>query len=149
MLYQMQEGYLTLEGEWRDRSINMLAAAHLPVRGANLTITRESLPPGVEFADYMGNQKRTIAKELTGFQAHADNPDSIDGLPAHFFEFSWQNNGIQTQQMVMVINLDGQVLSLTGTIPGNADETTREALVSAMRGFRFGAAPVEREGGTT
>jgi hypothetical protein len=146
MTYQMQEGYFTLEGDWRDRSINMLAAEHLPVKGANLTVTREPLPPGMKFVDYLGNQKRTIAKELPEFAIHADNPDSIDQLPAHYLEFSWKNQGSAMHQMVMVINLDGQILSLTATIPGGNEKSSRESLLSVMRGFRFGSATTAERG---
>ncbi len=141
MIYQIQEGYFTLgEGEWQDRSINLLAAMHLPAKGANLTVTREPLPPGVDFADYIDNQKKTIEKELSGFTFIADNPDSIDQMPAHYLEFSWKHQGNVTHQMVLVINNNGRILNLTATIPGGMDETTHDALLSAMRGFRFGTA---------
>lgn len=142
MIYQMQEGYFTLEGgEWQDRSINLLAAMHLPAKGANLTVTREPLPPGVEFADYIANQKKTIEKELSGFKSVADTPDSIDQTPAHYLEFNWNHQGNVTHQMVLVINVNGGILNLTATIPGGLDETTHEALLCVMRGFRFGAVP--------
>ena len=146
MIYQMQEGYFTLEGDWRDRSINMLEAAHLPVKGANLTVTREPLPPGMKFDDYFGSQKRTIAKELPEFMIHADNPDIIDQLPAHYLEFSWKNQGSAMRQMVMVINLDGQILSLTATIPGGNENSCREALLCVMRSLRFGSTTTAERG---
>lgn len=148
MTYQMQEGYFSLgQGDWKDRSINMLAAMHLPARGANLTVTREPLPPGVEFGDYISSQKRTMEKELGGFELVADSPDSIDGMPAHFLEFSWKHQGNLTHQMVLVINIDDRVLNLTATIPGGLDISSRDELLSIMRGFRLGAAPPP-EGGT-
>jgi len=48
MIFQMQEGYLTLAtGDWQDRTVNMLSANHLPVKGTNLVVTREALPDGL------------------------------------------------------------------------------------------------------
>lgn len=61
MIFQTQEGYLILAtGEWRDRTVNMLSANHLPVKGTNLVVTREALAEGVSFTDYLA-----LAKTLT------------------------------------------------------------------------------------
>lgn len=87
MIFQMQEGYLTLAiGEWQDRTVNMLAANHLPAKGANLVVTREPLPEGVSFTDYLANQKSVLAKELPGFKLLTDNSDNMNGQPAHYLE---------------------------------------------------------------
>ena len=145
MIYQMQEGHLTLEGEWQDRSVNLLAAQHLAVKGANLTITREPLPPGVGFADYLSQQKRILAKELSELNMIADNADTQDESPAHYLEFDWSNQGSRLHQMLMVVHIEDSVLNMTATIPGELDEPTREALLAAMRSFRFGPAPVAEE----
>jgi hypothetical protein len=147
MHYQIQEGYITFEtGEWQDRSVNMLAANHLPVQGTNLVITREPLPAGVGFAEYLANQKALLAKELAKFKLLADSPDSIDDLPAHFLEFSWDNQGTAMNQMICVIHNNGCVLNLTATVPGASDEATRTTLVTAMKSFKLGQVPIVQEG---
>jgi hypothetical protein len=147
MHYQIQEGYITLEtGEWQDRSVNMLAANHLPNSGTNLVITREPLPLGVGFAEYLGNQKTLLSKELAQFKILADSPDTIEEMPAHFLEFSWDNQGTTMNQMVSIIHQNGCVLNLTATVPGTIDEATRTALLTAMKSFKPGPAPLDRQG---
>jgi hypothetical protein len=147
MTYQMQEGYLTLgEGDWQDRSVNMLAANHLPVRGTNIVITREPLPLGVTFADYLVNQKTILSKELTGFRLLSENPDSVNEFPAHFLDITWHNQGTAMRQLILVVDLGATVLNLTATVPGEPDETTRTELLATMKSFKPGPAPVGQEG---
>jgi len=147
MLYQMQEGYLTLgEGDWQDRTVNMLAANHLPTKGTNLVITREALPNGVGFADYVQHQKTLIAKELNGFELLNDPPDIINEQPAHFLEFTWDNQGTAMHQMICVLHNKENVLNLTVSVPGAMDETSRTELLSAMKSFKPGPAPTDQEG---
>ncbi len=101
MRYQMQEGYLTLgEGDWRDRTVNMLGAGHLPAKGANLVVTREPLPDGLGIDDYIKNQKTVMARELSGLTLLGESADSLNGLPVHFLEFRWSNQGGAMHQMV-------------------------------------------------
>ena len=147
MLYQMQEGYLTLgEGDWQDRTVNMLAANHLPVKGTNLVVTREALPSGIAFADYIGTQKSELTKALSSFKLLADTPDLINEISAHFLEFNWDNQGTAMHQMILIIHDNGNVLNLTATVPGSIDETTRTALLTAMKSYTPCPAPDAREG---
>lgn len=147
MIYQMQEGYLTLgEGAWQDRTVHMLAANHLAVKGTNLIITREALPLGVGFADYLSNQKTELAKALTSFKLLADNADTINNLPAHFLEFGWDNQGTAMHQMIFIIHEKENVLNLTATVPGAIDETSRTTLLASMKSFTTGPAPLVQEG---
>jgi hypothetical protein len=146
MIFQMQEGYLTLgEGDWQDSSVNMLGANHLPTKGTNLVITRESLPAGMGLADYLLNQKSILTKELTGFKILADNSDTINGLPAHFLEFTWNNQGNTMHQMLFIINNSGSVLNLTSSVPGNIDDGSRTTLMTAMKSFTVGNSPLEKK----
>jgi len=144
MIFQMQEGYLTLgDGDWHDSSVNMLGANHLPTKGTNLVVTREPLPTGMSLADYLLNQKSILSKELTGFKIQQDNPDIINGLPAHFIEFTWNNQGNAMHQMMFIINNAGSVMNLTSTVPGNIDDESRATLMTAMKSFTVGQAQLE------
>jgi hypothetical protein len=146
MRYQMQEGYLTLEtGEWQDRTVNMLAATHLPVKGANLVVTREPIPDGLNLADYLANQKSVLAKELPGFKLLADSSEDMNGRQAHFLEVAWDNQGVAMQQMILAIDNNRSILSITATLPGEVDEQSRTELLAAMKSFKPGPAPDVRE----
>lgn len=146
MIFQMQEGYLVLgEGDWKDTSVNMLGANHLPTKGTNLVVTRESLPDGMLLADYLINQKTILSRELPGFKIRSETPDTVNGLPAHFMEFTWDNHGSAMHQMIFIINSAGKVLNLTSTVPGNIDDQSRAALIAVMKSFNVGHAPLEKK----
>ncbi len=147
MIFQMQEGYLSLgEGEWKDTTVNMLGANHLPTKGTNLVVTREALPNGVGFADYVQHQKAILAKELNDFELLNDTPDMINGLPAHFLEFAWDNQGTAMHQMIYVLHNKENVLNLTATVPRVMDKESRTELLSAMKSFKPGPVPTDQEG---
>ena len=142
MIFQMQEGYLTLAtGEWQDRTVNMLSANHLPVKGTNLVVTREALPDGLCLADYVANQKSVLAKELPKYKQLADNTDKINEQPAHFIGLTWDNQGVAMHQMVLVIEFNRNIITITATVPGEPDEACRTELLAAMRSFTPGPAP--------
>ncbi|MEA5112973.1 MAG: DcrB-related protein [Geobacteraceae bacterium] len=144
MHYQMQEGYVTLTtGDWRDRTVNMLAATHLPVKGVSLVVTREPLPDGLSLADYLVNQKSVLAKELPKFRLLADSSDNMNGQPAHYLEVAWDNQGVAMQQIVLVIDNNRNIINFTATIPGAVDEQSRTELLTVMRSFKPGPAPAE------
>ncbi|HOX23904.1 MAG TPA: DcrB-related protein [Elusimicrobiales bacterium] len=147
MFYQMQEGYLTLsEGDWQDRSVHMLAANHLPLKGINVVVAREALPAGVGLADYIANQKSVLAKALTTFKLLADRAESVNGMPGHYLEFTWDNAGNAMHQIIIVISLKESVLNLTATTPGSPDERSRAELLAVMKSFQSGHAPQPQEG---
>ena len=137
MVYQMQEGYLTLNDTWRDQSVNVLVPERVPIKGVNLVVARDIMPLGMAFADYISQQKLTFEKEMTEYKLTTDAPGAVDQRPAHFLEFSWDNSGKQLQQMMVVIQDKNHILSLTGTIPGSIDEDARSSLLAAMISFKF------------
>jgi hypothetical protein len=146
MIFQMQEGYLTLgEGDWQDRSVNMLAANHLPTKGTNLVVTREPLPVGLGLADYLLNQKSILSRELPGLEILFEVPDTVNDLPAHFLEFTWNNQGNAMHQMIFIVFNNGIALNLTSTVPGKIDDESRATLVAAMKSFTVGQAPLEKK----
>src|SRR5262252_5060218 len=98
MVYQMQEGCLTLNDTWRDQSVNVLVPERVATQGVNLVVARDVLPLGMEFADYLTQQKITLEKELSEFKLTADAPGTVDGRPAHFLEFFWDKSGKLLQQ---------------------------------------------------
>lgn len=144
MKYNMQEGYVTLSGEeWEDHSVNVLAPRHLKTKGANLVIARDTMPTGTDVADYLNQQKQTFKKELSDFTILADVEDSIGGHPAHFLEFTWKGDGKDVYQIMGIIPVKENIISLTATIPGAPDKSDREELLEAIISFRFHDPPQE------
>jgi hypothetical protein len=148
MFYQMNEGYLPLSGVWQDQTINVLVPREPAIKGINMVCSRDLLPMGMKFADYLATQRMNFGKELPKYQALADAPDILDSRPAHFFEFTWNSQGGLLHQMMIVVCVDDKILSLTATVPGGMDEAMRKSKLAFLKSFRFGAAPVEARNGT-
>lgn len=139
MIYRVQEGHLSLNGEWRDQSVNVLVPAEAAVKGANLVLARDALPLGMTLADYVAQQRTSFRKQLTGFELVRDVDGAIDARPAHFLEFTWRNDGNPLHQMVMTVQDQTRLLNFTASIPGTADAETRRLLMQAISSFKFAA----------
>ena len=63
--------------------------------------------------------KGVEGKELTVFKLHADNADTTDELPTHFYEFTWDNQSNAMHRMISVVHDRKRVLNLTATAPEN------------------------------
>jgi hypothetical protein len=141
MLYQLPEGSLTLNGVWRDKTVNILMPEEVAVKGVNLVVARDALTPEVSFGDYIATQRQNFQKELAGLTILLDQGGAIDERPAHFLEFTWTNQGRRMHQMVMAINDQGRLVNFTASIPGSVDADLRAFLLDAIRSFKFRTAP--------
>ncbi len=147
MFYQMHEGYLTLNGPWHDQSVNVFVPQYLEVKGANLVVARDTLPEGMEFPDYVNQQKNLFKQQLPEFKLIDAEEGVIDNQPAYYLEFTWINHGTSLCQIMGVTHIRERIVSLTASIPGEMNPSTREQLLNVMKSFKFGAMPVEPEGG--
>ena len=145
LLYQMHEGYLSLEGDWQDQTSNVLVPQGMDTTGVNLVVSRDIMPMGMMFEDYMRQQKNNFRKELPGFVIEEDSAIEIDGTPARFLEFTWKYQGRKLRQVICVMHIEEKILSLTGSIPGGEDEKARESLLNAIKSFKFGLRSIETE----
>jgi hypothetical protein len=145
MFYRIQEGRMTLAGEWRDQSVNVLVPAEVSVKGANLVVARDTLPPNISFSDYVAGQRQTFERQLADFTLLRDVAGVIDERPAHFLEFTWTSQGKPLHQMIMVVHHKVGLLNFTASIPGTPDAATRQLLLQAIRSFKFAAAGTEPE----
>jgi hypothetical protein len=131
MFYRIQEGWVTLDGQWRDQSVNVLVPQDTSSKGANLVIARDSIPKGLTFTEYLQQQKKTFEKQLPDFKMHLDVVATADQRPMHNFEFTWNNEGKAMRQLMTVIGCGEEVLSLTATVP-NGCEDASDILQAAM-----------------
>lgn len=136
MHYRMQEGCLTLDGEWQDKSVNVLVPRGLP-QGMNLVVSRDMLPLGMGLADYLQQQKKVFRDELADFRFRMEEAAVIDGRPASLLEFEWDNQGSLVHQLMAVVQEKERILSLTATAPGGMDDAVREVMLAAIKSFTF------------
>lgn len=137
MEYRINEGTLVLPGQWSDRSYNALLPALSEVPGFNIVISRDELPYGTEFDDYMAVQMKKFCTTLKGFVLEHEEALVLAERPARFLEFSWKNENTQIFQSVLVINDQPCILSLTSTSPGSYPDEVRAQVKEAFLGFTF------------
>ncbi|MCM3755769.1 DcrB-related protein, partial [Bacillus licheniformis] len=66
-MYQMQEGTLALPVEWQDKTMNVFVSAATGTEGVSFVITRERLPWGMKFAEYVSSEIRKVAKQVPDY----------------------------------------------------------------------------------
>lgn len=143
MQYLINEGHFTLPGHWQDSSMNILTPALSAVAGANLVVTREILPDGAQFSDYLAVQKKKFRTELAEMAFTVEERCHVEERPAEYWEFSWNNKGVTIQQLLLVMQNGRQVLTLTYSSTQAQEEEERKAMRKALLNFRFGVPPDE------
>jgi hypothetical protein len=138
MVYRVQEGSLTLDGKWLDRTVNVFLPVRALAEGANLVLARDVLPPETSVADYAVKQRETFQKQLKAFSVLRDVPGNIDGRPAHLLEFTWIADDKTVYQAYVSIQHEGAVLNFTATIPQSTEDVTlRKFLLQTISSFKF------------
>ena len=143
MIYTTNEGYFTLHGNWQDQSMNVLMPVLSDIQGVNLVLTRDILPAGSLFSDYMSTQKKKFRQELPDFTLSLQQSCQIDDREAEYLEFSWKNQDVTVYQIALVIQNETQVISLTYTSPKQMPDDNKEQMRHALLQFRF-TQPSER-----
>ncbi|EAU5901937.1 DUF1795 domain-containing protein [Salmonella enterica] len=138
MQYLINEGHFSLPGNWQDNTMNILTPVLSDIAGANLVVTREILPEGAEFSDYLAVQKKKFRTELKAMTFTVEESCYVEERPAEYWEFSWNNNGITIQQLLLVILNGRQVLTLTYSSTQALAEEDRKTMRGTLLHFRFG-----------
>lgn len=97
MQYLINEGHFTLPGNWQDSSMNILTPVLSAIAGANVVVTREILPDGALFDDYLVVQKKKFRTELSKMVFTVEERCHVQERPAEYWEFSWDNKGVMIQ----------------------------------------------------
>ncbi|MDR5667826.1 DcrB-related protein, partial [Burkholderia cenocepacia] len=82
-MYQMQEGTLALPVEWQDKTMNVFVSAATGTEGVSFVITRERLPWGMKFAEYVSSEIRKVAKQVPDYAEVANEDATVSGRAAH------------------------------------------------------------------
>ncbi len=137
MSYIVNEGILPLPGNWQDQSMNVLMPVLSDIQGTNLVLTRDILPAGSVFPDYLSTQRKKFRQELPDFTLSLQQSCQIDGREAEYMEFNWKNQDVTVYQLALVIQNNSQVISLTYTSPKQMPDDNRNQMRNTLHQFRF------------
>lgn len=132
-MYQMHEGTLDLPVEWQDKTMNVFVSQATGTEGVSLVITRERMPWGMKFDEYVAGEVRKIAGKVPDYAAVSNGPGTVSGRTAHVHEFTWTNNGAAIHQQLTMVEYGQVVLMLTFTVPGALSETQRGQIQAVMQ----------------
>ena len=87
-MYRINEGSIDLPRDWQDRTINVVSS-NPAGPGVSLTITRDDMPWGMAFVEYVEDQAKQAAQALKDFRIDARRELAISGAPAIEIECRW------------------------------------------------------------
>ncbi|MCQ5003377.1 DUF1795 domain-containing protein, partial [Escherichia coli] len=68
-----------------------------------VVVTREILPDGAQFDDYLSLQKKKFRTELSKMVFTFEERCHVQERPAEYWEFRWDKKGVMIQQLLLVI----------------------------------------------
>ncbi len=120
-MYRINEGTIDLPRDWTDRSINVVASNPTGA-GASLTITRDDMPWGMNFHDYVDDQAKQAAKALKNFEILGRREFEIGGNPATEIESRWVAKQGPVHQLITSVQSGRKVLILTASLGGEMSD---------------------------
>lgn len=134
-MYRINEGTIDLPAEWTDRSINVVSS-NPSSTGASLTITRDDIPWGMSFAEYVDDQAGQAGKALKNFEVIERREFELAGAPAHEIESRWTAKQGPIHQLITTVQSGRKVLILTASLGGGMSEsqkTEMRRIVATLR----------------
>lgn len=135
-MYRINEGSIDLPRDWQDRTINVVSS-NPAGPGVSLTITRDDMPWGMAFPEYVEDQAKQAAQALKDFRIDARRELSVNGAPAIEIECRWTAKQGAIHQLITTVGAaGGKVLVLTASVGGEmsaAQQAEMRRIVSTLR----------------
>lgn len=135
-MYHIQEGSLELPVEWKDQSINVLSASRAGEPGLSLTMTRDDIPWGMSFEEYLADQLKQASGALKDFTVVQKDELTIGGLPARQVECRWVSKQGPMHQLITSLQNGMRVLVITASMPGEISPQQRSEVQRVVASFR-------------
>ncbi|SEO03478.1 hypothetical protein SAMN04489859_10307 [Paracoccus alcaliphilus] len=118
-MYLMNECSIELPEGWNDQSINVVSSNSAMAPGLTLTVTRDNLPFGMSFQEYLDEQVEQVSKSMVDFTMMGRQNVRLDGTPVAEIECSWLAKDVRMHQLIyMLPSPDGRAMVITASMPG-------------------------------
>ena len=134
-MYRINEGTFDLPQTWRDRTVNIIASDNSPFQVA-MSVTRDDLPWGLAFAEYLEDQLARAEKALTGYDLIGRRDLLIDGIGAHEFEATWQRDAAPVHMLTTILDMGPKAMIVTVSVEGRMSEGQRHEMRRIVESFR-------------
>ena len=121
-MYRFNEGVIDLPNDWQDRSINVIGS-NVTGPGITMTITRDDIPWGMGFGEYVDDQARQAAQALKNFNIVERRELSVNGRAAIEVECRWVANQGPIHQIITTVQNGQKALVMTASVGGSMSES--------------------------
>ena len=121
-MYQLNEGTIDLPDSWKDQTVNVITSSSAAIPGLSVTITRDDMPWGMAFPEYVQDQLGQAGKALKDFQVEARRDMTVADNPAVEVECRWVATQGPIHQIITTVQDGSRVLVLTASIGGRMSE---------------------------
>ncbi|WP_411891600.1 DcrB-related protein [Yoonia sp. SDW83-1] len=125
-MYHMNEGSIDLPDNWKDQTINIIASGGTgAVPGLSFTVTRDDVPWGMEFDEYVTGEIEKASEALTDFTIINQSGLHISGRQAVELECTWNAKQGPMHQIITTVNAPAHAMVLTASMPGKMSDTQK------------------------
>ena len=140
-MYRINEGSIDLPKDWQDRTINVLAS-NAAGSGVSLTITRDDMPWGMDFGEYVEDQSKQAATALKNFEVLDRRELTVNKAAAIELECRWTSRQGRVHQLITTVQgAKRQVMVLTASandIMSDGQKKELRRIVSTLKLDRAG-----------
>ncbi|AUH64612.1 DUF1795 domain-containing protein [Paracoccus zhejiangensis] len=135
-MYYVQEGSIELPVEWKDQSINIISASQTGEPSLSMTMTRDDIPWGMSFDEYVADQLRQAGETLKDFTVLHQQEMQIGGHRALQTECKWVAKQGPMHQLITSLMPGKRVLIITATAPGAFSDGQKQQMQQVIASFR-------------
>lgn len=118
-MFLMNECSIEVPQGWNDQSINVISSNSAMAPGLTLTVTRDGLPFGMSFHEYLEEQVGQVSKAMIDFKTLGRQSVLLDGIEAAEIECTWMSKqGPMHQIIYMMPTPAGRAMVVTASMPG-------------------------------
>lgn len=134
-MYIINEGTIKIPDTWKDESINVLSSEN--GSGISFTITRELLPWGMGFNDYVKKELSALADSLTEYQEINQSSGQIDKHETRYLEYTWLSKDGPIHQLLTIIYGENKVLVITVSAQSTLTKSQKSEIINIIHSFKF------------
>ncbi|MFQ6553046.1 DcrB-related protein [Aestuariibius insulae] len=124
-MYHFNEGHIDLPDQWKDQSINIISSTGGSEPGLSFTITRDDIPWGMEFTEYVSGEIEKASESLTEFKILAQQALTVSEREAVEIECTWTAKQGPMHQVITTVNAPSHAMVLTASMPGKMSDAQK------------------------
>lgn len=118
-MFVFNEGSIDLPESWQDQTVNLVSSGGPMEPGLTISITRDTIPWGMGFAEYVDDQISQIEGTLADFRLLGRKPVAIGRAAGFELECTWKAKQGRIHQIITIVqSADNRAMVLTASQPG-------------------------------